>query len=102
MAMQEARQQVRWRDERHPAAVGPQRVRRAPARRRGAPDNGVNPLDEERLATALGWFSIGLGLAEVAAPGSLARLVGIRATATIPTPLTTSRTPIARSDAARR
>jgi uncharacterized membrane protein len=36
------------------------------------------PMDEERLATALGWFSIGLGLAEVVAPGSVARLVGVR------------------------
>ena len=35
-------------------------------------------MDEEQLANALGWFSIGLGLAEVVAPGSVARLVGIR------------------------
>jgi uncharacterized membrane protein len=28
----------------------------------------------------LGWFSIGLGLAEVAAPGTLARLIGVRDT----------------------
>ena len=35
-------------------------------------------MDEKRLANALGWFSIGLGLAEVAAPGSVARLVGVR------------------------
>jgi uncharacterized membrane protein len=32
----------------------------------------------ERLATALGWFSIGLGLAEVLAPKGLARLIGVR------------------------
>lgn len=31
---------------------------------------------EARLAGGLGWFSIGLGLAEVAAPGSVARLIG--------------------------
>jgi hypothetical protein len=31
---------------------------------------------EARLADGLGWFSIGLGLAEVAAPGSVARLIG--------------------------
>jgi uncharacterized membrane protein len=31
----------------------------------------------ERLARALGWFSIGLGLAEVLAPQSVARLAGI-------------------------
>ena len=35
-------------------------------------------MDEERLANALGWFSIGLGLAEVVAPGSVARLAGVR------------------------
>jgi uncharacterized membrane protein len=31
----------------------------------------------ERLAIGLGWFSIGLGVAEVAAPGRVARLIGI-------------------------
>ncbi|MDQ4080378.1 MAG: hypothetical protein M3125_06425, partial [Gemmatimonadota bacterium] len=30
----------------------------------------------ERLARALGWFSIGLGLAEVVAPRDVARLIG--------------------------
>lgn len=30
-----------------------------------------------RLARALGWFSIGLGVLELAAPGRLARLVGV-------------------------
>jgi hypothetical protein len=32
----------------------------------------------ERLANALGWFSIGLGAAEVLAPGAVARLIGVR------------------------
>jgi uncharacterized membrane protein len=31
----------------------------------------------ERLALALGWFSVGLGVAELAAPGAVARLIGI-------------------------
>jgi uncharacterized membrane protein len=31
----------------------------------------------ERLANGLGWFSIGLGVAEIAAPGSVARLIGV-------------------------
>lgn len=31
----------------------------------------------ERLAIGLGWFSIGLGLAEAAAPGTVARLIGV-------------------------
>jgi hypothetical protein len=33
-----------------------------------------------RLADGLGWFSIGLGLAEVAAPATVAQLIGIRDT----------------------
>jgi uncharacterized membrane protein len=33
---------------------------------------------DERLATGLGWFSIGLGLAEVAMPGAVAQLIGVR------------------------
>jgi uncharacterized membrane protein len=32
----------------------------------------------ERLANALGWFSIGLGLAEVAAPRAVAQLIGVK------------------------
>lgn len=32
----------------------------------------------ERLANGLGWFSIGLGLAEVMAPGKVAQLIGLR------------------------
>jgi uncharacterized membrane protein len=31
-----------------------------------------------RLTTGLGWFSIGLGLAEVIAPGALAEMIGVR------------------------
>lgn len=33
---------------------------------------------QQRLATGLGWFSVGLGLAEVASPGAVARFVGLR------------------------
>jgi uncharacterized membrane protein len=32
----------------------------------------------ERLAKGLGWFSIGLGLTEIVAPRTLARLIGVR------------------------
>ena len=32
---------------------------------------------DERLANALGWFSVGLGIAEVLIPGGLAQLIGI-------------------------
>ena len=34
--------------------------------------------EEERWANGLGWFSIALGLAEVAAPRGIARLIGVR------------------------
>jgi uncharacterized membrane protein len=32
----------------------------------------------QKIANGLGWFSLGLGLAEVAAPGAVANLIGIR------------------------
>ena len=38
---------------------------------------------EERLAHALGWFSIGLGLAEIAAPRALAKLIGVNGNRTL-------------------
>ncbi|HEV8178054.1 MAG TPA: SRPBCC family protein [Gemmatimonadales bacterium] len=50
---------------------------RSPAsdRRQG---NGVTADNgDERLARFLGWFSIGLGLAEIAAPDKLAELIGV-------------------------
>ncbi len=31
-----------------------------------------------KLARALGWFSIGLGVAELAAPGTLGRVIGVK------------------------
>jgi uncharacterized membrane protein len=40
--------------------------------------SGKNNAREKQLARALGWFSIGLGLAEVAAPRGIAKLVGVR------------------------
>lgn len=41
-------------------------------------DRGTrNGRDAERLARALGWFSIGLGLAQLAAPRRVARLIGV-------------------------
>jgi len=38
--------------------------------------NESNMSSEEKLANALGWFSIGLGVAEVVAPSKVARLIG--------------------------
>ena len=55
-----------------------------PARRgrrttEGADNAGERPdaRQSDRLARALGWFSIGLGIAEVVAPQGVARLVGL-------------------------
>ncbi|HZS10532.1 MAG TPA: FAD-dependent oxidoreductase [Blastocatellia bacterium] len=42
-----------------------------------APDQQARAANEKRLARGLGWFSIGLGLAEVAAPKKLSRLLGV-------------------------
>jgi uncharacterized membrane protein len=39
-------------------------------------DRGRNE-NQQRLANGLGWLSIGLGVAEIAAPGQLARLIGV-------------------------
>ena len=38
---------------------------------------GIDDDSEERLARALGWFSIGLGIAQIAAPRAFARLIGL-------------------------
>ncbi len=43
-------------------------------RRSGTQSQGDNA---EQLARALGWFSIGLGVAEIVAPGRLAQLIGV-------------------------
>ncbi|HEX6010571.1 MAG TPA: hypothetical protein VFY87_01955 [Geminicoccaceae bacterium] len=40
--------------------------------RRGHPDSAT-----DALARGLGWFSVALGVAEVAAPGRLARALGM-------------------------
>lgn len=46
--------------------------------RAGDGSGGHGPLaDPERLARGLGWFSIGLGLAQIAAPRSMARMIGV-------------------------
>jgi uncharacterized membrane protein len=43
----------------------------------GWQENGLKGINPERLARGLGWFSIGLGLAAMAAPRCLARLIGV-------------------------
>lgn len=49
---------------------GQTRVNEGPAARR------------DRLGTALGWFSVGLGTAEIATPGAITRIVGVDNSAT--------------------
>jgi len=44
---------------------------------RPTPEHRGNRFAAERLAAGLGWFSIGLGCAELAAPGLMARLIGL-------------------------
>jgi uncharacterized membrane protein len=38
----------------------------------------LQEMDEEDLARALGWFSVGLGAAEILAPRAVSRLIGVR------------------------
>jgi len=40
------------------------------------------PQQVKKIATGLGWFSIGLGMAELLAPDSVARLIGVKQTST--------------------
>src|SRR5690242_4397057 len=44
----------------------------------GAGQGSILGMDPNRLARGLGWFSIGLGLAEILAPRAVARTVGTR------------------------
>ncbi len=53
--------------------MAPQTAQAGERRQKGLQDGA-----QERVANALGWFSIGLGLAEVAVPGKVAQLIGVR------------------------
>ena len=48
-----------------------------------------NERGSEELAQALGWFSLGLGLAQLAAPGQVARLIGVADNSNVQTVLRT-------------
>src|SRR4051812_41053461 len=51
----------------------------SPAQRNGGASNGKSRADQsstDALARSLGWFSIGLGLAEVLAPRKIAKITG--------------------------
>ncbi|HEY7183884.1 MAG TPA: SRPBCC family protein [Blastocatellia bacterium] len=58
------------------------RIKRGARLRDGRDDgvrgNGFRWSNEEKIARGLGWFGIGLGLAQIAAPRSLAKLIGVR------------------------
>lgn len=61
------------------ALVSTEAQRRGGSRERGfALSRNGGRLDPERLASGLGWFSIGLGLAGVLAPASLTRIIGLK------------------------
>ena len=55
---------------------------RASTGERSRDDGEVEAERAERLANGLGWFSIGLGLAELAAPDRVAQLIGVDDTRT--------------------
>jgi uncharacterized membrane protein len=48
------------------------------ARQNGQQQNSLMNMNPEQLARGLGWFSIGLGLAEVLAPRGIAKISGVR------------------------
>ena len=49
-----------------------------PVRTYGGEQGGLKNINAEKLARGLGWFSIGLGLAEVLAPRGIAKISGVR------------------------
>ena len=63
--------------------------RQSSMRNRSSAGNGQSmlrklqqPQQVKKIATGLGWFSIGLGLAELVAPDRMARLIGVKPTST--------------------
>ena len=76
MALQQARQTVGLGNQPYTGANVDTQPNRE-LQRNGWRQNGPERVGEERLARALGWFSIGLGLAEIAAPRQVAQLIGV-------------------------
>jgi uncharacterized membrane protein len=77
MAIQQARRALAPTQDQHTAAAPrvQQRDRQyLQVKRQGASGN----TSAERIATGLGWFSIGLGLAEVLAPKRFAKMIGAK------------------------
>jgi len=64
-----------------PTSIQDERVERRYAQRRRFGESSRRTSQqggiEDKIATALGWFSIGLGLSEILAPKGLAKLIGL-------------------------
>src|SRR6185503_16017655 len=78
MAIQQTRRALAPTHE-QPSKAAPGEQQHAWQDREQQRQNASKDARQERLRTALGWFSIGLGLAEVLAPKGLARVIGVRA-----------------------
>lgn len=69
-------------DQRHDtgitSAVPDRNTQHSDAKNGIAKQNAVKGWNEKHLARGLGWFSLGLGLAQVVAPRGIAKLVGLR------------------------
>jgi hypothetical protein len=74
-----ASQLAEMRKPHHPASERHDKAIRAES----ATESTAESTTDRRLARALGWFSIGLGLAEVFAPRQVARLTGIESGPTL-------------------
>jgi uncharacterized membrane protein len=68
--------------QRHATGKAPQRGTTGGVQKRGQHDGRqrgiLKETNAQRLARGLGWFSIGLGLAEVLAPRGVAKIAGVR------------------------
>jgi uncharacterized membrane protein len=76
MTFQDTGQQVRTGGE-EPTGVALHARPSATPDRDGGRQRGLMEINPERLARGLGWFSIGLGLAQLVAPRRLAQVIGV-------------------------
>src|SRR5262245_47451116 len=58
--------------------TGQERPARVVWGRRKSRADGMTMLNEEKLARGLGWFSLGLGVSEIAASRRFGKLIGLR------------------------
>lgn len=76
MAVQQTRQESRIGSVKH-SGNGTSALSRGAAPYDGDGQNGGSNSRDEQLARALGWFSVGLGLAQIVVPRELAQLIGV-------------------------